>query len=182
MRQSAQNCAIAPLLTQPFGLRLADVDSHGCGSDFPHIDVSNVVLCYLTQKWFTNTPCVREVVRAMVRGKKLIALLEHDQSDQHGGCTEAECIAVLKSHEYAQRLLGMEQQVAEWVCEMGENVRVPTGEEIVEALFSSLVVVWYRLTDFQEGTLRLIAEELLTPGSGSRPDGCLNPSLSLIHI
>ena len=59
----------------------------------------------------------------------------------------------------------MEQQVAEWACEMGENVRVPTGEEIAEALFSSLVVVWYRLTDFQEGTLRLIAEELLPPGT-----------------
>ena len=105
--------------------------------------------------------------------EELIALLEHDQSDQHGGCTEAECIAILRSREYALRLEEMAQQVAEWARGMGdEDVRAPTGEEIVQALFSSCVVVWYRLTDFQEGTLRLIAEELITPGSVSRQAPC----------
>ena len=52
-----------------------DVDNHGAGKDFPHIDVSDAVLCYLSELWFTNAPCLREVVRAMIRKKPLIALL-----------------------------------------------------------------------------------------------------------
>jgi hypothetical protein len=80
------------------------------------------------------------------------ALLEHDQSDQHGGCTEAECIAILNSDEYKQRLAAMAPQVAEWAEDMGEDLRVPASEEIADKLFASLVVVWYRLSDFQDST------------------------------
>ena len=68
-----------------------DVDYVGGGSDYPHIDLCDHVLCYLTVGWLNNPPCIREVVRAMVMGKPLIALLEPDSSDQHGGRTEAEC-------------------------------------------------------------------------------------------
>ena len=31
-----------------------DVDNLGGGKDFPHVDVSSVVLCFLTQNWLTN--------------------------------------------------------------------------------------------------------------------------------
>jgi hypothetical protein len=65
-----------------------DVDNLGGGKDHPHIDVSNYVLCYCTRRWFTNLPCVREIVRAVLRKKPCIALLEPDTSDQYAGHTE----------------------------------------------------------------------------------------------
>ena len=48
----------------------------GGGSDHPHIDVSNFMLCFLTQKWFINAPCLVEFVRAILRKTPMIALLD----------------------------------------------------------------------------------------------------------
>ena len=53
----------------------------GGGKDHPHIDVSNAVLCFCTRRWFTNKPCVREILRAVLRKKPCIAVLESDPSD-----------------------------------------------------------------------------------------------------
>ena len=146
------------------------VDNHGGGKDFPHIDVSETVLCYLSHLWFTNPPCLREIVRAMVRKKPLIALLEPDMSVQHGGYPEAKCREILISNEYAARLEKvMGSQVNEWATawDMPE-LRLPTGQEIVEVLFDKQpAVVWYRLGDFQDVSMRLIAERLVVQNARS---------------
>uniref|UniRef100_A0A7S3C1C2 TIR domain-containing protein n=1 Tax=Haptolina ericina TaxID=156174 RepID=A0A7S3C1C2_9EUKA len=143
-----------------------DVDNLGGGADHPHIDVSGGVLCYCTQRWFTSHPCVREVVRAVLRKKPLIALLEADQSDIHGGYTEKECRRILMSEEYRDILTStqMRLEVASWANDWGdESVRVPEGGDIVKALFeASTPIVWYRLADLQDISLRLIAEWVLT--------------------
>jgi len=149
-----------------------DVDNHGEGMHIVHIDVSNVVLCYLTEKWFTNPPCVIEIVRAVLRKKPLIALLEPDMSDQHGGVPEARCRKILLSQctintpegemTYSELLQQtVTQQVASWAREWNQALHVPTGEEIVQELFARPALVWYRLTDFQDVTMRHIAERLL---------------------
>jgi len=141
-----------------------DVDNHGAGKDFPHIDVSDAVLCYLSELWFTNAPCLREVVRAMIRKKPLIALLEPDTSEQHGGHHEAKCRDILLSRAYADKMEAiMGLQVKHWAKAWGQpDLRLPTGEEIVAALFETQpAVVWYRLADFQDVSMRLIAERLL---------------------
>jgi hypothetical protein len=78
---------VAPFARQVY----LDVDNLGGGKDHPHIDVSEVVLCFCTQNWLTNPPCVREIVRAVLRNKPVIALLEPETSDTRGGRTEAEC-------------------------------------------------------------------------------------------
>lgn len=113
---------------------------------------------------FTNPPCIREIVRAMVRKKPLIALLEPDKTDQRGGYSEAECRRILLSSEYADKLQSiMGRQVAEWAAVWGRpELRLPTGTEIVEALFERHPpLVWYRLADLQDVSMRLIAEQLL---------------------
>ena len=148
-----------------------DVDNLGGGSDHPHIDVSNCMLCYLTQKWFTSPPCLREFIRAVLRKKPLIALLEPDMSDQHGGHHEAECRRILLSAEYAALLEKScpkncscsRTSVAKWAEEWGQpDLRLPTGEELVNALFASPPIVWYSLSDFQDVSMRLIGERLVT--------------------
>ena len=204
-----------------------DVDNLGGGSDHPHIDVSDTLVCYLTQGWFTSPPCVREFLRAVLRKKPLIALLEPDTSDQHGGHHEAECRRILMSAEYAQWMEeSMGASVAQWAQEWRPNMRpsglrwqkttpfvgmglssealatalatlgdkveftqeewdafgittlrddhfvvsggiyyrpslLPTGRELVDALFERPAIVWYRLADFQDVSMRLIAERLL---------------------
>ena len=148
------------------GCSRAQVDNHGGDNDFPHIDVSNVVLCYLTELWFTNDPCLREIVRAMVRKKPLIALLEPDMTEQHGGLSEAQCREILLSDKFAAKLEEvMGPQVAQWreVWDQPE-LQLPTGADIINALFIKRpALVWYRLADFQDVTMRLIAERLLSP-------------------
>ena len=134
-----------------------DVDNLGGGKDHTHIDVSNVCLCYLTQLWFKNKPCIREIVRAVLRKKPIIALLEHDTSDTEGGHTEAECRRILRSDAYRSRLEHwMTSIVANWEKEWEEDLEVPTAEAIEAALFASKPLIWYRLADFQDVTMRLM--------------------------
>lgn len=145
---------------------MADVDNLGGGKDHPHIDVSETVLCFCTKFWFTNPPCMRELVRAVLRKKPLIALLEADTSDIKGGHTETECRKILLD-EYDARLADWarkDQQLETWAKEWGmPDLKMPTGKEIVDALFESPPIVWFRLTDFQDVTMRLIAERIVFP-------------------
>ena len=134
--------------------------------DYPHIDVSDYVLCYLSELWFTNPPCQREIVRAMVRGKRLIAVLEPDRTEQHGGVPEQRCRDILLSADFRNNLeTVMGSQVEQWKRDWQQpSLRLPTGQEIVEALFEAqLPIVWYRLSDFQDVSMRLIAERVLQP-------------------
>ena len=109
-----------------------DVDNLGGGKDYPHIDVSNVVLCYCTRCWFTNAPCVREIVRAVLRKKRIIALLEPESSDTKGGHAEAECRAILRGDEYAACLTKfMAGQVAQWAEAWGQpELTLPSAAQI----------------------------------------------------
>ena len=77
---------------------------------------------------------------------------------------EEDCRRILRSPQYAAKLKEMEPQVALWRHEWGmPELQVPTGEEVEAALFKWAPLVWYRLADPQDITLRLIAEWLL-PG------------------
>jgi len=143
-----------------------DVDNLGGGKDHPHIDVSNYVLCYCTRRWFTNLPCVREIVRAVLRKKPCIALLEPDTSDQYAGHTETEARRILLSDDYIQGNIKtqMEKQVKDWRWEWDmPELEIPSGQQIIDVLFASAPVVWYRLSDPQDISMRLIGERLI-PG------------------
>ena len=139
-----------------------DVDNLGGGKDHPHIDVSECVLCFCTRRWFINKPCVRELVRSYLRNKPCIALLELD-TEFNGGQSEAKCREVLNSTEYAERLQrDMAPQLEEWRREWGKpDLQLPTGAQLEAHLFKYAPIVWYRLSDLQDVTMRCIAERLV---------------------
>ena len=130
------------------------------------MDVSDTVLCYLSELWFTSPPCLFEITRAMIMKKPLIGLLEPDTSEEKGGHHEARCREILCSAEYNDRLarvMGprLEKWMQEWK-DWKDVVRLPTGAEIAKALFDDArPLVWYRLPDFQDVTMRLIAERVV---------------------
>ena len=127
----------------------ADVDNQGKGKDHPHIDVSEVVLCYCTTRWFLNLPCIREIVRAVLRDKPIIALLQPVTSPTKGGLTEGEARNQLRSPEYQKKL--EELPIADWADAWGKPLlRLPTPSEIEAALFKSPPIVWYNFSDMQE--------------------------------
>ena len=142
------------------------MDNLGGSAHDPHIDVSYAVLCLCTQRWFTNKPCLREVVRGILRKKHIIALLEPDASI-YGGLTEVECRRVLQGatiqggRPYVDRLEDLRPEVEQWSTTWAEPVQLPTAKEVEDALFQSAPIVWSPLADFQAVALRMIAERLL---------------------
>jgi hypothetical protein len=141
---------------------VADVDNLGGGSDHPHIDVSSFMLCYLTHKWFTSPPCLREFVRAILRGTPMIAVLEPFTSDTYGGHTEDECRQIIASPEWYTGWQGMQPSVTQWSREWDKpGLKLPTAQEAEDALFASEPIVWSRLADFQDVTMRLLGERLV---------------------
>ena len=127
-----------------------DVDNLGGGNDHPHIDISKVVLCFCTKRFFASEPCAREVIRAVLRKKRIVALRESDLSEARGGLTEVQCRKILSSEGYLENckvkwnlLSGFRR---EWNL---PDLQLPTSQEIVDAFFAEAPVVWYRLADFQ---------------------------------
>ena len=107
----------------------------------------------------------------MLRKKPLIALLEPDTTEQHGGFTEAQCRAILRDEmivhgpggmvPFSERLQDLYEEVGKWSDGWAEPVQLPTAKEIEDALFASAPIIWSPLADFQDVSLRLIAERTL---------------------
>jgi hypothetical protein len=103
------------------------------------------------------------MVRAVLRNKPCIAVLEPDTGDQHGGHTEAECLEIMLNKDYLERHnTEMTKHVVDWRWEWGKpNLTMPSGQEVLDVLFESAPIVWYRLSDPQDVSMRLIAERLI---------------------
>jgi len=149
-----------------------DVDFLGGALPESHIDVSSVTLCFCTRRWFTSMPCVREAVRAVLRKVPLVALLDADTSDVQGGHGEGECRTILASPEYRARLSSLQEQVDTWAEEWGVPLDLPSARQITSELFKMPAIVWYRLSDLQDVSMRMIAERMLLdspklPGTAS---------------
>ena len=117
----------------------------------------------------------------MLRKKHIIALLEPDTSEQHGGFTERDCRAILRDEKildgprgkisFSERLQNQQKQVRQWSdqwAEPGSSVQLPTPKMIElptpkmieEALFDNAPIIWSPLADFQDVSLRMIAERI----------------------
>ena len=144
---------------------IVDARSGDDGSDHAHVDVTDAVLCFCTRQWFTEEASVREFVRAILRKKPLIALLEPHASEAFDGCIEAACREILASDEFCERLEKLRPQVEEqWANEWGQpDLRLPTAQEAADELFKSAPLVWMRSTDVQDVTMRMIGERMM-PG------------------
>ena len=110
----------------------------------------------------------------MLRKKPVIALLEPETSDIHGGVTERQCREILRGEKildgpggkisYAERLQVLEEEVSSWTVGWNQpGLKLPTVKEIEDTLFASAPLDWSPLADVQLVTLRMVAERLL-PG------------------
>lgn len=78
-----------------------DVDDLASGVAAEHVDRSEHVLCFCTRRYFESQSCAREVLRAVLRGRPLIALLEPERTDDKGGLGPTECRQLLEDDVYA---------------------------------------------------------------------------------
>ena len=92
---------------------------------------------------------MREICAAVREGKPIIALQDPDVA--HGGMT----LEMVR-----EQLLAADAKYAGWGFEGDDG---PRGEQLIEALFAQPVIEWNRIGDFQDVTLRLIAERILGP-------------------
>ena len=144
-----------------------DKDDLKTGAGAEYIDVSSSMLCFCTKKYFESRACARELLRAVLRGKPLITVMEPDAS--RGGLMRRDIVRLLTVERYPPHnrkdAPASQDWVARWaldheVAEWG-YAAVPTGEQIVDALFKHSPIEWNRFSAFQDVTMRLVAERVL---------------------
>ena len=153
----------SPLSPSP----LTDKDDLKAGAGAEYIDVSSVVLCFCTEKYFQSRACAREIFRAVLQGKPLIAVLEPDAA--RGGLQPDAIKALLTKDRF--RLHNQKEGAADqsWASNWALDSEVrewgfpaaPTGEDIVAALFHDDPIEYNRFTEFQIVCTRQVAERLL---------------------
>jgi len=110
-----------------------------------YIQRSHAVLAFCSKGYFQSKNCMIELRSATTEQKTIIALLDPDV--KQGGLTSMEVHNQLSEVDDAFRI---------WKLDAG-----PSSDAIRTALFSADPIEWNRLADFQDVTLRLIAERVL---------------------
>lgn len=125
----------------PSCVTFLDVDDlkKGAGGEF--VDASVIILVCCTQRYFQSQACARELLRAVLRGKPLIALIEPEA--RHGAFTIEEIRETLSDDAWAYSW-GLEGEMAA----LGYD-KMPTGQELVDALFADYPIEWNRFSAFQ---------------------------------
>jgi len=133
--------------------RSVDALGHTALKDFEHVDVSNVVLVFLTRGFFRSGPCAREILRAVLLQKPIIACLETDAA--RGALTEAECRDIIATPKEdgttwftepkwrAGTAFYLEEQARLWASEWGTpELKVPSSAEVTQTIFALPPVYW----------------------------------------
>ena len=92
------------------------------------VDVSGSVLIFATQSFFSRPNTMRELLRAYVKSKPLIVLMETDEA--RGAIPGEELLHRLSTAEHMYKEWGLHRDLAEWQCTQ------PSAGELVQALFS----------------------------------------------
>ena len=174
-----------------------DVDNLEEGAGAEYIDRSEFILAFCTKRYFTSRACARELFRAVLQGKPIIAMLEPERSADKGGLTVDECKSLLVDAVYAScratedddapkdcnwvTQWHLDGEVTKWGIEWGrENeLHPPSPKEIADAIFGAPPIEWSRFTIFQDVTMRLMAERLLPE---SHPDVYVQGEISQQYI
>ena len=141
-----------------------DVDNLEEGAGAEYIDRSSFVLAFCTRKYFGSRACARELFRAVLLNKPIIALLEPERTAEKGGLTVSECKATLTT-EWVQKWK-LEGEVAKWAIDWNVEggLQAPDAAMLFKAIFKNPPIEWNRFTAFQDVSLRLLAERLLPEG------------------
>ena len=148
-----------------------------------YIDHTHSVLIFCSSGYFSSQNCMRELVQSVYRNKPIITLLEPELNK--GGLTRADIKDRLEKADvdfYDQ--WGMVKQFEEW------GWQLPIAQKLYDALFAEAPNEWNRIGDFQDITLRLVAERLLALPSDSTyiagalktAGGLTMPALSQDHV
>ena len=128
---------------------------------------------------------MRELLRAAVTGKPIIAMLEPEA--KHGGLTEEEIRQQLSDADLPcekqgtkfrnmYEMWGLRDEVHSW------GYKMPSADDLCQALFASDLIEWARIGAFQDVTLRLVAERLvdISQGISSARQTCAQRTRTLV--
>ena len=108
------------------------------------------------QVYFDKVNCRKELLRAVVRKKPIVALLP--DCEMHGSVSEAHVRSVLTRDVVKEWRL--DKKLKEWAKDWAEldglsasfdpaKVWIPTGQEIADAIFEHPPLEWSRVGSFQ---------------------------------
>ena len=167
-----------------------DVDDLKSGSGTAEVDKSGCIAVFCTKSYFEKTNAMKELYRAVVQRRPILAILDPDPT-QDGGLTKAD-ICKLITNELLDKH-GLREKWDEWRREraiLGEAWEwnrngAPGAPQVLERLFAIAPVEWHRLPHLQDVTIRLIAQrgvargpervELYMEGEASRKQVTLPP-------
>ena len=143
-----------------------DVDDLKSGSGTAEVDKSECILVFCTSQYFEKKNSLKELYRAVVQRRPILAMLEPDAT-QEGGLNQADIEALITNEKLDK--FNLRKKWAEWKDE-GELLpaafdHAPGDVEVRAALFATPPVEWNRLPHFQDVTIRLIAQNGILGGS-----------------
>jgi len=136
-----------------------DVDDLKSGSGTAEVDKSECILVFCTNEYFKKKNSLKELYRAVVQRRPILAMLEPDHT-QEGGFNQA-AIEGFISNKILDKFK-LRKKHKEWGDD-GELLpaafdHAPDEAEVRTALFANPPVEWNRLPHFQDVTIRLIAQ------------------------
>ena len=142
-----------------------DVDDLKSGSGTAEVDKSECILIFCTSQYFEKKNSLKELYRAVVQRRPILAMLEPDAT-QEGGLNQMAVEALITNSKLDKYKL--RKKWAEWK-EEGELLsaafdHAPDEIEVRAALFATPPVEWNRLPHFQDVTIRLIAQNGILNG------------------
>ena len=136
-----------------------DVDDLVTGSGTTEVDKSECILVFCTRSYFAKRNAMKELYRAVVQRRPILAILEPDAS-QDGGLNQAAIEALITEELLNQHGLGVKwdewMEGNKWVSASG--LRRASASEVRAALFRLPPVEWHRLPQLQDVTIRLIVQ------------------------
>jgi hypothetical protein len=145
------------------------VDDLKSGSGTAEVDKSECILVFTTTSYFCKKNSMKEMYRAVVQRKPILAMLEPDMT-QEGGLTQATITEMLTSEKLeGVKFDWLKKQHGKWLDEgalaPAAFDHAPSGAEVAASLFAVEAVEWNRLPHFQDVTIRLIAERGILGGA-----------------
>jgi len=142
-----------------------DVDDLKSGSGTAEVDKSECILVFCTSQYFEKKNSLKELYRAVVQRRPILAMLEPDVT-QEGGLNQAAVEALISNPKLDKFKLRKKHK--EWGDE-GELLpaafdHAPDEADVRAALFATPPVEWNRLPHFQDVTIRLIAQNGILDG------------------
>ena len=135
-----------------------DVDDLVEGRGAEYVDASAKVLVFCSDGYFASPNCMRELLRAVLTGKPIVAMLEPEVLK--GGLSLEQVKAMLAAADERYEGWGLAAEMEAWAAK-GEVTNpaptfTPLHEHLYKALFKQTPIEWNRIGAFQENSIERI--------------------------